>query len=175
MKLNKLIVAMGMGMVLATGAANAKDQGHGTITFSGSITDSPCSITAKTANQTVDLGQVSNAALNSGQTSSPVNFYIQLEQCDASKLTSGAAVGFTGATDAKNKNMLGITGSATGAGIVITDGSNTPVKLDGTLSNAQHIGDGSNKLSFSAYVQANGASVTPGDFSSTADFTLSYN
>lgn len=173
MKLNKLIVAL--GMVMAAGAANAEDQGHGTITFTGSITDSPCSITAETANQTVDLGQVSDSALNNNETSSPVNFYIQLEQCDASKLKSGASVGFTGATDANNEEMLGITGSASGAGIVITDGSGTPVKLDGTLSNAQTIGDGSNKLSFSAYVEANGASVTPGDFSSTADFTLSYN
>lgn len=172
MKLNKLIIAL--GMAIAAGAANAAVLGHGAITFTGSITDSPCSITAETANQTVDLGQVSNSSLKSGQTSSPVNFYIQLEQCDASKLTDGAAIGFTGATDANDPDMLGITGSATGAGIVITDGSNTPVKLDGSLSNAQAIGDGSNRLAFSAYVQANGSSVTAGDFSSTADFTLSY-
>lgn len=173
MKLNKLVIAL--GMVMAAGAANAADQGHGTITFSGSIIDAPCSITSNTANQTVDLGQVSNSALQNGQTSSPKAFFIQLEQCDASKLSTGASVGFTGATDANNKDMLGITGSAKGAGIVITDGSGTPVKLDGTASAPQTIGDGSNKLSFSAYVQANGASVTPGDFSSTADFTLSYN
>ncbi|MCE3115165.1 type 1 fimbrial protein [Enterobacter sp. ASE] len=175
MKLNKLVIALGMGMVMAAGAANAKDQGHGTITFTGAIIDAPCSITAETANQTVDLGQVSNSALNNGQTSTPKAFFIQLEQCDSSKLKSGVQAAFTGATDAQNPEMLGITGSAKGAGIVVTDGSGTPIKLDGTLSNAQTIGDGSNKLSFSAYLQANGASVTPGDFSSTADFTLSYN
>lgn len=173
MKLNKLVIAV--GMVMATGAANAQDQGHGTITFTGAIIDAPCSITAETANQTVDLGQVSNSALNNGQTSTPKAFFIQLEQCDSSQLKSGVQAAFTGATDAENSSMLGITGSAKGAGIVVTDGSGTPIKLDGTLSNAQTIGDGSNKLSFSAYLQANGASVTPGDFSSTADFTLSYN
>jgi len=175
MKISKIAFAMGLGIALVSGAANAKDQGHGTISFSGSIIDAPCSITADTANQTVDLGQVSNVALTSGQTSSPKSFFIQLEQCDTSKLTSGVSTAFTGAHDASNKNMLGITGSARGAGIVITDGSGTPIKLDGTPSNAQTIGSGSNKLSFSAYVQANGASVMPGDFSSTADFTLSYN
>ncbi|ELY4671744.1 fimbrial protein [Cronobacter muytjensii] len=173
MKLNKLVIAL--GIVMATGAANAKDQGHGTISFTGSIIDAPCSITAETANQTVDLGQVSNVALTNGQTSSPKPFFIQLEQCDTSNLKSGVSTAFTGATDANNPDMLGVTGSAKGAGIVITDGSGTPIKLDGTPSTAQTIGDGSNKLSFSAYLQANGASVTPGDFSSTADFTLSYN
>lgn len=170
MKVNKIVIAL--GMVMAAGAANAADQGHGTITFTGSITDSPCSITAETANQTVDLGQVSSTALKSGQTSSPKAFFIQLEQCDTSSLSSVATT-FTGAADASNPDMLGITGSASGAGIVITDGSGTPVKL-GTASDAQTIGDGSNKLSFSAYLQANGASITAGDYSSTADFTLAY-
>lgn len=173
MKLNNLVIAL--GIVMAAGAANAKDQGHGTISFTGAIIDAPCSITAETANQTVDLGQVSNVALTNGQTSSPKSFFIQLEQCDTSKLKSGVSTAFTGATDANNPDMLGVTGSAKGAGIVITDGSGTPIKLDGTPTDAQTIGDGSNKLSFSAYLQANGASVTPGDFSSTADFTLSYN
>lgn len=172
MKLNKLIVAL--GMVMAAGAANAKDEGHGTITFKGAIIDAPCSITAETANQTVELGQISNAALSNGQTSSPKAFFIQLEQCDVGNLGDGVSTSFTGATDANNKSMLGVTGSAKGAGIVITDGSGTPIKLDGTPTTAQKIGDGSNKLSFSAYAQANGASVTPGDFSTTADFTLSY-
>ncbi|MEI9482402.1 fimbrial protein [Enterobacter cancerogenus] len=170
MKLNKLVIAL--GMVIATSAANAADQGHGTITFQGSIIDSPCSITAETANQTVDLGQVSSTALNNGQTSSPKAFFIQLEQCDTKQLKEVSTT-FTGAADATNAKMLGITGSAKGAGIVITDGSGTPVEL-GVASKAQKIGDGSNKLSFSAYLQSSGASVTAGDFSSTADFTLAY-
>lgn len=171
MKFNKLVMAL--GMVMVAGVVNAADQGHGTITFTGSITDSPCSITAETANQTVDLGQVSSTALKNGQTSSPKPFFIQLEQCDTSTLSAVSAT-FTGAADATDPDMLGITGSASGAGIVITDGSGTPVKL-GTASAAQTIGDGSNKLSFSAYLQSNGASaVTAGDFSSTADFTLAY-
>lgn len=173
MKLNKLIVAL--GMVMAAGSANAADQGHGTITFTGSIIDSPCSITAESVNQTVELGQISNSALNQGLTSAPKEFSIELEQCDASKLTSGASVAFTGATTGSNSEMLSITGTAKGAGIVITDRSGSPLKLDGTASATQEINDGSNKLTFAAYVQANGESVTPGDFSSTADFTLSYN
>ena len=176
MKFNKIVVVLGLGAVMLAGAANAasaKDQGHGTITFKGSIIDAPCSITADTANQTVDLGEVSNVALKNKQTSTPKPFYIQLEQCDVSTLKSVSTT-FTGASDASDADMLGITGSASGAGIVITDGSGTPVKL-GTASAAQVLGNGSNKLSFSAYLKSDGASsVTAGDFTSTADFTLAY-
>ncbi|AYO66266.1 fimbrial protein [Klebsiella pneumoniae] len=177
MKMKKLVLVMGMGAAIFAGMANAaehevKDQGHGTINFTGSIIDAPCSITGDTAKQDVDLGEISNVALKNGQTSEPKTFNIVLEQCDTSDLSSVSTT-FTGAADAKDKSMLGITGSANGAGIVITDGSGTPVKL-GTASAAQIIGDGHNTLTFSAYLKGNGASVTAGQFSSTADFTLAY-
>lgn len=173
MKINKIIFALGMGMVMVAGTSYAKDQGHGTITFTGSIIDAPCSITGETANQTVDLGEVSNNALNHGETSSPKPFFIQLEQCDISELKEVTTT-FTGATVENNPSMLGITGSARGAGIIITDGTGSPVTM-GKASQPQILGEGGNKLSFSAYLQSNGASsVTPGDFTSTADFTLAY-
>lgn len=179
MKFNKIVMAMSLGAVLVAGAANAadaiKDQGHGTISFTGSIIDAPCSITGDTANQTVDLGEVSNTALTSGEGSSPKTFHIKLEQCDASAIKEGVQVAFTGAPDAQNPEILGIAGTASGAGIVITNGSGTPIKL-GELSPAQKLGNGQNTLTFAAYLEKDGASsVVPGDFSSTADFTLTYN
>lgn len=179
MKLNKIVMAMGLGAMLAAGAANAaeaiKDQGHGTVSFTGSIVDAPCSITGDTANQTVELGEVSNTALTNGEGSSPKTFHIKLEQCDASQIKDGVQVAFTGAPDATNADMLGISGTASGAGIIITNGSGTPIKL-GELSPAQKLGNGQNTLTFAAYLEKDGASsVVPGDFSSTADFTLTYN
>lgn len=42
--------------------ANAADQGHGTVTFTGSIIDAPCSIAPESIDQTVNLGQISNVA-----------------------------------------------------------------------------------------------------------------
>lgn len=172
MKMNKFALVLGMGAAMVAGMANATDQGHGTISFSGSIIDAPCSITGNTAKQDVDLGEVSNSALKNGQTSEPKTFNIVLEQCDTADLTAVSTT-FTGASDSKDKSMLGITGSASGAGIVITNGSGSPVEL-GTASAPQIFGENHNTLTFSAYLKSNGASVTAGKFSSTADFTLAY-
>jgi len=70
---------------------------------------------------------------------------------------------------------LGISGSAKGATIALTDAAGTPIKL-GTAYSAPALHDGSNQLRFAAYLQGDGSSaVTPGDFTSIANFTLAYN
>ncbi|WP_259567499.1 fimbrial protein [Enterobacter sichuanensis] len=176
MKAKKLILAVivASGMVAGTAYA-ASGQGSGTVTFTGSIIDAPCSITPDTVDQTVNLGEVSKAALElAGGTSTPQNFEIKLQQCDTTTLKTVSAT-FTGAAATGNPNNLGITGTASGASIVLTDGAGTPVKL-GTPTAAQTLADGDNILNFSAYLEADGASavVVPGDFSSVASFTLAY-
>lgn len=45
MQLTKLVWAFGMGAAVLAGQAQASDQGHGTVKFTGSIIDAPCSIT----------------------------------------------------------------------------------------------------------------------------------
>ncbi|HCR1107301.1 TPA: type 1 fimbrial protein [Klebsiella aerogenes] len=184
MNMKKIVLAVAMSSVVCMGAAHAgapdpkdpipKDQGHGTITFKGSIIDAPCSISPDSAYQTVDLGEVSNVTLKKGGTSRPQNFDIKLEQCDTSTLKSVKAT-FTGAASASNPDLLGITGTAKGASIAITNGSGSVIKL-GKPSPAQTLQDGDNTLAFSAYLQGDGASATiiPGSFQSVADFTLSY-
>ena len=46
MKLTKVLLNSVMGVILAAGEANAKDQGHGKVTFTGSINrcsmNTPC-------------------------------------------------------------------------------------------------------------------------------------
>lgn len=64
------IAAMLSGAVMAN--ANAADQGHGKVTFTGSIIDAPCSISPDSIDQTVSLGQISNAALANSGTSTPM-------------------------------------------------------------------------------------------------------
>lgn len=54
MKLNKTILAAGLVLGFAS-MANAADQGHGTVTFTGSIIDAPCSIAPESIDQTVNL------------------------------------------------------------------------------------------------------------------------
>lgn len=172
MKLNKIMMAA----VIAFGAtsfAHAADQGHGKVTFTGSIIDAPCSIAPESIDQTVDLGQVSNVALKDGGTSNPRPFEIKLEQCDTTTLKSVTTT-FSGVASATDKDLLGIAGTAKGAGVAISYGGQ-PVKL-GEATAAQPLNNDDNTLHFAAYLQGEGASaaVVPGDFTAVADFTLAY-
>lgn len=177
MKMKTIAMATFMALGLAS-AANAADQGHGKVTFKGSIIDAPCSISPDSIDQTVELGQISNMALVDGGKSSPRTFDIALENCDVTNLTKGVQLTFTGAAasfDTTNKT-LGIVGTGAGAGVQITNGSGNVITL-GTATPFQNIQDGNNTLRFSAYLMGNGgdiSTITPGDFSSVADFTLSY-
>ena len=182
MKLNKIMMAAVLAFGV-TSVAHAADQGHGTVTFKGAIIDAPCSITPETLDQTVNLGQVSNVALKDGGQSTPKNFQIKLENCDLNPgdatgkgKNNAVAITFTGASSVDDNKLLGITGTAKGAGIAITDGAGKLIEL-GKASSAQNLGNGGNTMSFSAYLQGSKASnavVTPGDFQSVADFTLAY-
>ncbi|MFK8256351.1 fimbrial protein [Erwinia sp. AnSW2-5] len=177
MKFNKKILAAAMVFGLVP-MVNAADQGHGKITFSGSIIDAPCSIAPDSVDQTVELGQIANAALKNSGKSAPRNFDIKLENCSfgdpATK--NKVEVTFTGKESLENKGLLGITGQAKGASIALTESNGELIKL-GTPTPAQPLGDGGNTLRFAAYMQGDGASatITEGDFQAVADFTLAYN
>lgn len=179
MKLNKIMLAAVMAFGVSS-LAHAADQGHGKVTFSGSIIDAPCSIAPESLDQTVELGAISNVALKNGGKSTPRNFQIKLENCELITAAPGknntVALTFTGATSAVDAKLLGITGTAKGAGIALTDGAGNDITL-GTPTNAQTLQTGSNTLSFAAYLQgdkASTATVVPGEFQSVADFTLAY-
>ncbi|MEE4412054.1 MULTISPECIES: fimbrial protein [unclassified Serratia (in: enterobacteria)] len=190
MKLNKIMMAAVLAFGATSMMANAavKDQGHGTVTFTGSIIDAPCSITPETVDQIVDLGQVSNVALKDGGKSTPKNFQIKLENCELITEKEGknntVSLTFTGASSEANDGRLGITGTAQGASIAITDGAGTVIEL-GKPTDVQELQNGNNTLSFAAYLQgdmikgaegseATGATIVPGTFQSVADFTLAY-
>jgi len=175
MKLNKLAIAMGFSLVMAAGATNAAvtDQGHGTVTIKGSIIDAPCSITPDTIDQVVPMGQVSNKQLKNKGKSNPQSFNIKLENCDLETGKNTVSITFTGMASKGNPALIGMTGSAEGASIGLTNGAGELIKLgeptDVTIAN------GNNTLSFSAYLQGDGSSdVVPGAFQSTVDFNLVY-
>lgn len=152
--------------------------GHGKVNFKGSIIDAPCSISPDSIDQTVELGQISNMALVDGGKSSPRTFDITLQNCDMTALTKGVQLTFSGAAasfDTTNKT-LGIVGTGSGVGVQITNGSGNVITL-GTPTPFQNIQGGNNTLQFSAYLKGNGGdikTITAGEFSSVADFTLSY-
>ncbi|CAI1834749.1 TPA: fimbrial protein [Serratia fonticola] len=177
MKLNKImmvaVIALGVSSVAH---AAVKDQGHGKVTFTGSIIDAPCSISPETIDQTISLGQISKVALKDGGQSTPRNFSIDLENCEVGeKDKNKVSVTFTGMESVAGNGLLGITGTAKGASVAITDGSGKVIEL-GQATKAQQLQNGNNTLSFAAYMQGDGASaaVTEGEFQAVADFTLAY-
>ncbi|HHK8036196.1 TPA: fimbrial protein [Serratia marcescens] len=181
MKLNKIMLAAVMAFGVSS-LAHAADQGHGKVTFTGSIIDAPCSIAPESIDQTVELGAISNVALKNGGKSTPRNFQIKLENCDLvaddkdPAKNNTVSLTFTGSTSEGDAKLLGITGTAKGAGIALTDGSGSNIEL-GKPTNARTLQNGANTLSFAAYLQgstASGATVVPGEFQSVADFTLAY-
>lgn len=177
MKLNKImmvaVVAFGMSSLAH---AAVKDQGHGKVTFTGSIIDAPCSISPESIDQTISLGQISKVALKDGGQSTPRNFSIDLENCEVGeKDKNKVSVTFTGMESVAGNGLLGITGTAKGASVAITDGSGKVIEL-GKATKAQQLQNGNNTLNFAAYMQGDGASaaVTEGEFQAVADFTLAY-
>jgi type 1 fimbria pilin len=174
MKLNKIMMGftLAMGMAAAMNSAVAADAGHGKVTFKGSIIDAPCSIAPESLDQTVQLGAISNAALNDGGTSTPKTFEIKLEGCTgatAKKVTTT----FSGLAGANNG--LGITGTAKGASIVIQDAAGAQIEL-GKATAGRTLVDGTNTMNFSTFLKGDGVkdSIIPGEFTGVADFTLAY-
>lgn len=148
---------------------------HGKARFMGSIVNTPCSITADSIDQTIDLGSFTSKELDHGGISGSTPFEIELEDCDISEQHT-VSVTFSGGADAKDNTLLGLSGSAAGAGIVIADMSGEPLDL-GTESEAQTLQNGHNTLQFSAWLKGDDPAdtVTPGDFTSVANFQLAYN
>ncbi|AMB79974.1 MULTISPECIES: fimbrial protein [Pseudomonas] len=175
MKLNK--IALAAALVLGTiTTVQAADEGNGVVRFTGSIIDAPCSIDPNSVDQTVELGSVSNVVLVDGGNSAPKPFEIRLEKCS---LDTAATVKTTFNGAAGQGGLLGITGDARGAGIALTDGNGTAITL-GTATAGQLVSIGASNatLTFSAYLKGNGGDATtiiPGEFSSVANFMLSYN
>ncbi len=119
-------------------------------------------------------------ALKNGGKSTPRNFQIKLENCELTAKDPGknnsVALTFSGSASEADSKLLGITGTAKGAGIAITDGAGTNIEL-GKPSKARELQNGANTLSFAAYLQGSSAStavIVPGEFQSVADFTLAY-
>lgn len=179
MKFSKIAVAMGLGMVLASGMANAAasaaagTQGSGTVHFTGSIIDAPCSINPLDIDQTVKLGEISNKSLENKGNSTPVDFPIRLENCDVSTLKTVTAT-WSGAADAADPGLFGISGDAKGAGVVLVDGSGKEIKPGDTTAVIK-LNGGENVIQMSAFLRGDGASsVEKGEFTAATTYALAY-
>ncbi|OMQ20799.1 fimbrial protein [Serratia oryzae] len=180
MKLTKLALAAVLAFGV-TSVANA-DQGSGKVNFKGSIIDAPCSIAPESLDQTVDLGAVANTALVNGGMSAEQPFDIKLIKCDLSGTKNKVKAAFAGAlggATGTTVDMLGIAGGAKGASIVLFDGSNKQIKLDGTTTTGlQNLIGADNVLHFSSALKGHDgvalAGITEGGFTAVATFALYY-
>ncbi|MCN2539662.1 fimbrial protein, partial [Escherichia coli] len=78
--LKKTLLSMFATALLSGVAFNAladdPNQGSGKITFKGEVIDAPCSIAPGDEDQTINLGEVADTVLKSGQKSLPVDVTI---------------------------------------------------------------------------------------------------
>lgn len=174
--MKKLTIASAILTVLAAPAALA-NQGGGTIQFKGAIVDGACSIEGQNSAQTVNLGQISATALESGNANQRTNFDIKLVGCDTTT-AKAATVTFTGPMVSGKKDQLALN-SATAKGAAISlfadNDTSKPIEL-GTPVSFSPLQEGNNTLSFSAQVVkvSDAAKVTAGAFEATAQFTMNY-
>lgn len=173
----KLMAASLISLGMVSSVCSAADQGRGKVVMVGSIVSAQatCSISPESVDQVIDLGQVADTALLAGNgsgISTPHNFSINLEGCDA---TGNTSVNVTFVGLAGKNGRLGITGTASGASIAFADGSGEVIKL-GEPSKSFALQNGNNTLPFTAYIQGDGVpgNIKTGEFEAVADFTVTY-
>ncbi len=86
----KSVIAGAVAMAVVSFGVNAAPttpQGQGRVTFNGTVVDAPCSISQKSADQSIDFGQLSKSFLANDGQSKPMNgsdsnllivFYVQI-------------------------------------------------------------------------------------------------
>lgn len=159
------------------------DQGSGRIHFTGTVINAPCSIAPGDEDINVNMGQVANKVLESGNKySQNVNYTIHLQDCDLTAQTAGTvqypamskvAVSFAGTPDSSAAELLANTGSAKGAGIRLIDANGDLLKV-GDTSKEINLVTGNNELVFAARVEANTQPVSTGTIVSQATYALNY-
>ncbi|HCM3592035.1 TPA: fimbrial protein [Salmonella enterica subsp. enterica serovar Stanley] len=163
--------------------------GSGKITFTGTITNSPCDIAPGDDAITVPFGQISYRKLNAADaTTDSKPFTIHLQNCafdpngadvtdanSAGKM-SKVTVSFSGTADTSGKAYVS-TGSAQHVGVQLLKSDNTSLITPNTPmpdGEAQQLQAGNNELNFFARLIALTDAATPGDVNASVTYTLKY-
>lgn len=193
-KVNKLILSACVAGSMVNGAWAAApvgaDYGHGTLHFTGSVINSPCSIAPGDEDIDVPLGQVANKVLEAGagySLTQPIT--IHLQNCDLTAHTSVSSgtgtvdypsfskvtVQFAGSADASNAELYANTGTAQGVGIRLMDTMAGNVPLLANTTSAEHgLTSGDNLLKFGARLEKNGQAVVTGTVAADVTYALNY-
>ncbi|MGG5825548.1 MULTISPECIES: fimbrial protein [Aeromonas] len=174
--MKKTTAAAAMLCALCTNVNAAPAQGSGTVNFVGAIVDAPCSITPESVDQTVQMGSISNATLDTYGESASQQFNIKLAGC-ALETAKSVDVTFNGAADNTAKDQLQLQGPAKGAAIEMMNVNSGEKIVLGKASNFDGLVDGSNTLKLSAKLVKTAADkddIVPGNFTATTNFVLAY-
>lgn len=191
---NKIILAMaaagmmyGASVFAADTTPTAGPFGSGKITFTGTITNSPCDIAPGDDAITVPFGQISYRKLNTANaTTDSKPFTIHLQNCafdpntpdtagSAGKM-SKVTVSFSGAANTSKKAYT-TSGIAQHVGVQLLKSDNATIIDPNTPmpdGDAQQLQAGNNELNFYARLIALDNGVTPGDFNASVTYTLKY-
>jgi len=149
----------------------------GTINFTGTITDTACTVDTASANQTVNLGTVARTGFSAvGSTSAATKFTIGLSACPSS--ITAARVKFDGRANSTNSNLLALNSDQTATNVAIgiyeQDGS-TLIPLASQSASKTVSSTASNTLTYVAKYYAVATPVGAGTANSTASFSIVYN
>lgn len=160
----------------------AGDTGQGSITFTGSVLEAPCSIASADSNMTVELGQVSKKLLSAADKyGNSVPIEIHLTGCNFGTPTAGAtnpagskvAIKFPGQTGT-NGLIPNTLGNAQNVSIQLLQANGTSkVNFDAGDAGTQMY-DGTNVLNFFARIASTAAGVTAGSVSTKVTYMLDY-
>ncbi|CRY71972.1 fimbrial protein [Yersinia pseudotuberculosis] len=180
-KKSTLIIALATSSVIYQ--AFAADAGNGRIKFTGTVINAPCSIALDSTDINVNLGQVANRVLETGNKySQSVRYNINLQDCNLTTQGSGGAiypalskvnVTFSGIADATAPALLANTGSAKGVGVRLIGTDDALLKV-GDTSPDINLTSGPNQIVFAARIEATNVPVTTGTVVSQATYALNY-
>ncbi len=170
--------------LIGPAAAFAADFGQGTITFTGSVLDAPCSIPAADLNQTIDLGQISkNDLTTTNSTSATLPIEIHLTGCNFTTTGTPAVpqlnklrISFAGTFSDATKAILTNTApnGATNVGIQIVDNAGKVITSTPTAEQTLAAGN-LNTLRYGVRLINTGTTAaTAGKVGAQVVFTLTY-
>ncbi len=158
-----------LAAALSATTAHAEITASSRTQFMGRITVATCNVVVGDDNQTINMGEISSAELDTKGKSAPVPFIINLYGCDTENKNVKIAFDRTG-TGASG-SLIPVDGvSGIALGLLDSDGS--PLYF-GRKSIGQKIKTGNNTLLYSAYIAKTGP-INSGAFSRLLHYTLYY-
>ncbi|HAT6801625.1 TPA: fimbrial protein [Citrobacter freundii] len=179
--------AMMFGATVSAAPPTTGPFGSGTIHFTGTITNSPCTVAPGDDALVVSFGQISYRQLSAANDTTPSQpIVIRLTQCafdpdtgatnpNPIGLMSKVKVSFSGTGTTDNKGYVS-TGTAQNVAVqLLKSDNNTVIEANTAMpdGDAQQLQAGDNQLRFFARLLATGA-VIPGSVDSTVTYTLTY-